>query len=110
MNKFLLVLATLLCCTQLHAQIPVDSVRVAQFRITGVSCAGDLPIIEKKLVNAEGVDEVEFSPIQMGEVVVHVDYHPALLNEEQLVKLVESAPSCDAPGEYPYRVRPGKKR
>lgn len=104
-----MVLATLFCYTPLKAQIPVDLIRVAEFRITGITCTGDLPIIEKELVNAEGVDDVNFSPISMGMVTIHVDYHPAIVKEEELMKLVESAPSCDAPGEFPYKARPLKK-
>lgn len=110
MKSFILAIVAMLFGTLSYAQIPADSVRVAEFRITGVTCAGDLPIIEKKLVNAEGVDDVNFSPIARGEVVVHIDYHPAIIKDEELVKLVESAPSCDAPGEFPYRAKPTKKQ
>lgn len=110
MKNFVLAIAVMLFCTLCNAQIPADSVRVAEFRISGITCSGDLPIIKKKLVNAEGVDDVNFSPIAMGEVVVHIDYHPAVIKDEELVKLVESAPSCDAPTEFPYRAKPAKKR
>lgn len=110
MKNFVLALVAVLFCTLSYAQIPTDSVRVAEFRVSGITCAGDLPIIEKKLVNAEGVDEVNFSTIAMGEVVVYIDHHPAIITDEELAKLVESAPSCDAPGQFPYRAKPTKKR
>lgn len=109
--KHLIVAMLAICCSIIaHAQVPEDSVRVAELRVTGITCAADLPLIEKKLVNAEGVDEVVFSPIEQGASVVRITYHPAFIEEKELMSLVEQAPSCDAPGEFPYRAKPLKKR
>jgi len=109
MKFLILALVAVFSCTLSHAQVPVDSVRVAELRVSGITCTGDLPIIQKNLVNAEGVDEVNWSPLEKGEAVARVSYHPALIEEKELLRLVESAPSCDAPGEFPYRAKPTKR-
>jgi hypothetical protein len=109
MKKFVAALAAVLFSTLLHAQVPEDSTRVAEVRVSGITCSGDLPIIQKKLVNAEGVDEVNWSPLENGEAVARITYHPAFIQEKQLLQLVEGAPSCDAPGEFPYRAKAIRK-
>lgn len=110
MKPFIMAVLAICCSILSHAQVPEDSIRVAELRISGVTCEGDLPIIRKQLVNAEGVDEVAFSPIEKQETVVRITYHPAFLGEKELQRLVERAPSCDTPGEFPYRAKPVKKR
>jgi copper chaperone CopZ len=110
MKKIIMAVLAISCSILSHAQVPEDSVRVADVRISGITCAGDLPIIRKQLVNAEGVDAVAFSPIEKQESVARITYHPALIGEKDLLRLVERAPSCDAPDEFPYRAKPVKKR
>jgi hypothetical protein len=109
MKNFVAVFAAVLFSIHSHAQVPEDSTRVAEVLVRGITCTGDLPIIQKKLVNAEGVDEVNWSPLENGEAVARITFHPALIEEKELLRLVESAPSCDAPGEFPYRAKPAKK-
>lgn len=110
MKTSVLAIVAMLSCTFTYAQIPADSVRVAELSVSGITCSGDLPLIQKKLVNAEGVDKVTFTPIAKGGTVAQVTYHPALIEEKELLRLVESAPSCDVPGEFPYRAKPAKKQ
>lgn len=105
MKNFIAALAAVLFSTLSYAQVSEDSTRVAEVRVSGITCAGDLPIIQKQLVNAEGVDEVSFAPIENGESVARITYHPAFIKEKELLELVERAPSCDTPGEFPYRAK-----
>ena len=86
------------------AQI-IDTIKVATISVKGISCAMDLPIIKKKLINQEGVDEVTFSDVKNTQVLFTVSYHPSLITELQIKTAIEAAPSCDRPKETPYKVK-----
>jgi hypothetical protein len=82
-----------------------DTVKVATISIKGISCKMDLPIIKKQLINQEGIDEVTYSEPISGEVYFTLTYHTAFITESIIKKAIETAPSCDNPGELPYRVK-----
>lgn len=82
-----------------------DTLKTATIKIKGISCTMDLPIIKKKLVNEEGIDDVAYSEVKSEAVFFTVKYHTAIISEKQIRTTIENAPSCDDPSEKPYKVK-----
>ena len=82
-----------------------DTLKTATIKIKGISCTMDLPIIKKKLVNEEGIDDVTYSELKSEAVFFTVKYHTAIITEQQIRSAIENAPSCDDPSEKPYKVK-----
>jgi copper chaperone CopZ len=86
-------------------QATEEGLKTATVKIGGITCEKDLPIIKKKLVDQEGVEEVNWSDIKGGMVTFQVRYHSAAAGEEEIKAAIEAAPSCDRPDVFPYRVK-----
>lgn len=82
-----------------------DTLKTATIKIKGISCTMDLPIIKKKLVNEDGIDDVTYSEVKSEAVIFTVKYHTAIITEKQIRTAIENAPSCDNPEEKPYKVK-----
>ncbi len=82
-----------------------DTLKTATIKIKGIACTIDLPIIKKKLVNEEGIDDVTYSEVKSEAVIFTVKYHSALITEKQIRAAIENAPSCENPNEKPYKVK-----
>ena len=105
--KFILILIVFALCISgnAKAQTAHDSTATIKIKVKGIICNMDFPLIKKKLINQEGVDEVAFSEIKSGAVVCTVTYHPLIISEEKISKAIEAAPSCENPNQYPYRAK-----
>lgn len=82
-----------------------DTLKIATIKIKGISCTMDLPIIKKKLVNEDGIEDITYSEVKSEAVVFTVKYHTAIITEKQIKTVIENAPSCDNPEEKPYKVK-----
>lgn len=78
------------------------------FKISGITCAGDLKMIADHLQKTSGVSECK----QVGKMAptsaFTVKFDPAKLSYAQVVKTVEATPSCDYPDQHPYKVKTKK--
>ncbi len=117
MNKIFYTL--LICCAMIasntKAQTVKDSVLTIQVKVGGIGCGGDMSIIKKKLINQEGIDEVTFTDKKGDASTFTVTYHSSIVTENKIRELIESAPCCDNPNEFPYKAKtmvtkPQKKR
>ena len=88
-----------------HSQTKADTVKTATIKIGGIACNMDMPIIKKKLLNQEGVDEATYSEAKSGSVIFTVKYHSSIITEKKIREVIEAAPSCDNPNELPYKVK-----
>jgi len=87
------------------AQQP-DSLKTATIKVDGITCNGDMPVIKKKLVNGDGIEDVSFTEAKNGSVTFTVSYHSSAISEKEILMLIEAAPSCDNPTLYPYKTKP----
>lgn len=92
-------------CTTAFGQTTPDTVKTATIKVSGISCNGDMPLIKKKLINQEGIDEVSFSEAKGGAVTFTVKYHSSITTEKKIREWIEAAPSCDNPNLYPYKTK-----
>lgn len=93
------------CLVGYTSNAQTDTLKTATITVKGITCNGDMPVIKKKLLNQEGIDEAEYSEAKSGAVVFTVKYHSAVTGEEAIRKTIEAAPSCDRPKEFPYKVK-----
>lgn len=82
-----------------------NTLKTATIKIKGISCSMDLPIIKKKLVNEEGIDDVTYSEVKSEAAFFTIKYHTAIITEKQIRAVIENAPGCDNPEEKPYKVK-----
>ncbi len=92
------------------AQTQADSVKTYIIKVTGIGCDGDMTVIKKKLINQEGIDEVTFTDKKSGASQFTIVFHPFYISESKIKEIVESAPCCDNPDEFPYKVKPVKTK
>ncbi len=78
--------------------------------VVNLHCNGDMPTIKARLLNQEGIMEVEFTDRKRDLSTFTVQYHSAATTAEAVEKAIESTPGCDAPEETPYRVKRSKKK
>ncbi len=108
-------LAMLATCKLGNAQNSKDSVLIIKVNVGGIGCGGDMGIIKKKLINQEGIDEVTFTDKKGDASTFTVTYHSSIITEKKIREVIESAPCCDNPNEFPYKAKtvvtkPQKKR
>lgn len=109
--KYILLLALFAGTTgPLRGQAAPDTLKTATLQVTGITCQGDMPVIKKKLINQEGIDEVTFTEAKGGSSMFTVFYHTSVTSEQQLVAIIESSPSCDYPDAFPYAAKPAKAK
>ena len=58
-----------------------DTLKTATIKIKGISCTMDLPIIKKKLVNEDGVEDVTYSEVKSEAVFFTVKYHSRIIKQ-----------------------------
>ena len=104
MKTFISILILFVFGNISYSQTKADTV-TATIKIGGITCNMDLPIIKKKLINQDGVDEATYSEAKSGSVIFTVKYHPAIIAEKKIQEVIEAAPSCDNPNELPYKVK-----
>jgi copper chaperone CopZ len=82
-----------------------DTVKTVTFNVKGITCASDLPIINKNVENLKGVASCEAVGKAGPTTAFKVAYNPLLVSEKEIIKAVEDSPSCDFPDQKPYRVK-----
>lgn len=102
--SIIIVFATLGLTNTVKAQAN-DTLKIATIKIKGISCSMDLPIIKKKLVNEDGIDDITYSEVKSDAVIFTVKYHTSIITEKQIRTAIENAPACDNPNEKPYKVK-----
>lgn len=85
-----------------------DSVLSVVIKVKNLHCNNDMPTIKKRLLNAEGVDEVQFTDRKNEVSAFTVTYHSAATTKEQIEQVIETTPGCDNKNETPYRVKKEK--
>lgn len=110
MNKYiyysmLLAMVLIAVNNSASAQISHDSVNTVVIKVGGIGCEGDMTIIKKKLINQEGIDEVTFTAKKNEASTFSIIYHQAIITEKKIHELIESAPCCDNPNEFPYKAK-----
>lgn len=103
--SFMATLCLVFLGTIAFGQSNADAYLTAQFKVSGITCSGDMPVIKKKLINQEGIDEVSFTEAKNGVVTFTVKYHSSVISEKRVREMIEAAPSCDRPDEYPYKAK-----
>ncbi len=98
-------LAILSTCNLGNAQSINDSVLTVRVKVGGIGCGGDMAIIKKKLINQEGIDEVTFTDKKGDASTFTVTYHSSIVTEKKIREVIESAPCCDNPNEFPYKAK-----
>lgn len=103
----LLAIITLMS-TNLPMYAQTDSVLTVVIKVKNLHCNNDMPTIKKRLLNAEGVDEVQFTDRKNEVSAFTVIYHSAATSKEQIEQVIETTPGCDNKNEMPYRVKKEK--
>jgi copper chaperone CopZ len=88
------------------AQSNIDTLKSTTLTVTGLTCNGDMSTIKKKLINQDGIDEVNYTELKKGKVTFTVKYHSSITTEKQIREWIESVPGCDDPNVYPYKASP----
>lgn len=83
-----------------------DTLKITTIKVSGISCNGDMPLIKKKLINQEGVDEVNYTEAKSGSVTFTIKYHTSIITEKKIREIIEASPSCDNPNVFPYKTKP----
>jgi len=87
-----------------------DTAKTVIIKVTNLHCGNDMPTIKKRLLNADGIDEVSFTNISGETSTFTIVYHTAVTSQEQIEKTIEGTPGCDNKDETPYRVKRDKNR
>lgn len=101
--KNILFISLIFLTGQASAQ-SADTLKSFTFEVKNLHCDGDMPAIQKNLLNQEGIDEVSFTKRKKQASVFTVLFHTAATRPEQIKAAVENTAGCDAPDEKPYRV------
>lgn len=108
MKRFISIIIAIVAittCTTTFGQTTADTLKTATIKVSGISCNGDMPLIKKKLINHDGIDEVSFAEAKSGAVTFTVKYHSSITTEKKIREWIEAAPSCDNPNLYPYKAK-----
>lgn len=108
MKKTILVIIALffvLISDSVKAQAVNDTLKSLTIKVSGISCNGDMPLIKKKLINQEGIEDVSYTDASNGKVTFTILYHSIATTEEKIKQFIESAPSCDDPNTFPYKTK-----
>ncbi|HXH18519.1 MAG TPA: heavy metal-associated domain-containing protein [Chitinophagales bacterium] len=103
--SIVIMLAAIAAANTGIAQTAADTLKTATIKVSGITCNGDMPVIKKRLLNQEGIDEAAFSAAKSGAVTFTVKYHSAIITEKKIREVIEGAPSCDNPSLFPYKVK-----
>lgn len=111
MKKYISILLFILFAAPaaMHAQ-NTDSLVVATLKVANVHCNNDMPTIKKRLLNQEGIDEVNFSPINGDVSVFSISFHSAVTNIAAIERVIETTPGCGNPQSTPYKVKKDEAR
>lgn len=82
-----------------------DTVKTITIHVNGITCGGDMPIINKNVIKVKGVISCEVVGKPGATTTFKVEYNPNLITVKEIVKAVENSPSCDYPDQRPYRVK-----
>lgn len=111
MKKIFFIIAAFMSVTlTTAAQTIADSVKKVEIKVTNLHCNNDMPTIKKRLLNQEGIDEVQYTDISAESSLFSVTYHTSVTNQPQIEKAIESTPGCDNKDETPYRVKRKKSK
>jgi len=103
----LIAMITLMCTySSVYAQ--TDSVLTVVIKVKNLHCNNDMPTIKKRLLNAEGIDEVQYTDRKNEVSAFTITYHSAATSKEKIEQVIEATPGCDNKNETPYRVKKEK--
>ena len=105
-NTFFITLLLSVFCfiSQAKAQ-STDTLKSMTLKIGNLTCDGDMPTIQKNLLNQDGIDEVMFTSRKKEASTFTVLFHSAATDADNIKLAVENTPGCDDPDEKPYRVQ-----
>ena len=103
--SIIIALVAITIGTTAFGQSTTDTLKSATIKVSGISCNGDMPLIKKKLINQEGIDEVNFTEAKDGAVTFSVKYHSSMTTEKKIRVVIEAVPSCDNPNLYPFKTK-----
>jgi|GEM_PF-968172 len=87
-----------------------DSLKVATIKVKNLHCNNDMPTIKKRLINQEGIEEVNFTPIQGDVSTFTISYHSSATNPSTIEQAIEATPGCDDQSSRPYKVKKESNR
>ena len=102
---FITCLLSLFFFRQQAAAQTADTLKTITLEVGNLHCDGDMPTIQKNLLNQEGIDEVSFTARKKQAATFTVTFHTAANSPNGIKSAVENTPGCDAPDEKPYRVK-----
>lgn len=79
-------------------------------KVSGITCGGDLPIISSHVMEKEGISSCEAVGAAAAVTKFQISYDPSVAKLEDIIAGVETAPSCDFPDTFPYKVKVKKKK
>jgi copper chaperone CopZ len=104
---FIIALSTFGVAQSSDTQV-MDTVVSVTLNVKGITCGNDLPIINKNVMDLDGVASCNAVGKAKPTTVFTIDYNPNLISEKEIIMAVEDSPSCDFPDQKPYKVK-GKK-
>lgn len=104
------ILCLLLSCVTGAAFAQADTAKTITLKVTNLHCNNDMPTIKKRLLNADGIDEVSFTGISGQTSTFTIVYHTTVTSRDEIEKAIEATPGCDNKDETPYRVKQDKNR
>ncbi|HYF33011.1 MAG TPA: heavy-metal-associated domain-containing protein [Chitinophagaceae bacterium] len=84
-----------------------QTLQTVKFKVTGITCSGDLKDIQKEVTKINGVSACKPLGKAAATSVFEITFNPAVVSEKEIRKAVESTPGCDDPNARPYKVKQG---
>ena len=101
----LLVIFSATVKAQTSDSVAVDLIKTVTLKVKGITCSSDLPIINKNVKDMKGVAACNPVGKAAPTTAFKISYNPLIITEEEIIKAVESSPSCDFPDQKPYKVK-----
>lgn len=101
-----IIIMAMISDKSIFARPVADTPKVTISKVSGISRNSDLPLIKKKLVNEEGIDEVTYAEAKSGPDTFTVACHSPFITAQKIRERIEAAPGCDNPNVFPYKISP----
>lgn len=109
-TRFLSALALMICLAFATLSLGQSTTKdtVIIIKVSGIICGMDLPIISDTLKKQDGVKDCKAIGKAAAVTRFEITYDPNKISYQQIVNIVQNAPSCEDPKEKPYKVKKNK--
>jgi copper chaperone CopZ len=90
------------------ASAQADTAKKAVINVVNLTCDGDMPTIQKALLNQDGIESVSFTKRAAGSSTFTILFLEQVITIDQIRKAIEHTPGCDDKSTTPYRVKKEK--